>query len=392
MISVDTNRLVKIWFSKPNNHPLGGILNELRLIRHRAYFPKDDIVLISNFEDFDPATQKELKEFCQRKDVNVSLMGLSIIEESLRKSKSLQDKEAQLRLLQIARDEIRQDSGCLAAASDIVRALTPITSMRRIYTDFDSRKVNKQKLEKLDLPFGYLISGICELSSTGEFVSSYLSNDIFVCDETQTELFVYYRKIMLSLYTEKTTACIMHIFREMRKEQNLPNQNAASFLKTINSDAFKKSQKDSSISDLFLYRAAAKTSFTAEQFDSFLTKQVSATTGPDALLHAAKLVIPPEFTRACDKRKIPKAKRAQYFDAVSLEQQMVMKTGNQFLFINEDDSSWRSTEDSRQSKLKEYEKAAKLIFTQYRNKKAKTKETMSTPQKEESQNSMVSKK
>lgn len=145
---------LKIWFAKPNSHePLGGIENELRLIKARHLFPKHHIRLIYEPANLTTFAQNKLNTFCARYKLELfSLDDLELNLHHLYRDKFLSDEsfEVQLQLLEIARKECQHEFGDLAAASDIVRTLTPALYVHastvvgewlgtRIYTDIDEQ-------------------------------------------------------------------------------------------------------------------------------------------------------------------------------------------------------------------------------------------------------------
>ena len=147
-----TDHELKIWFSKPNSEePLGGIENELRLIKARGQVPQHHIRLVYEPNNLTENAKEKLIAFCRRHVIE--LFSLDDIEVTLHQalhtgSIDTESVQVQLDLLQIAKRECHDEYGNLAAASDIVRILSPALQVdspstnkarygTRIYTDFD---------------------------------------------------------------------------------------------------------------------------------------------------------------------------------------------------------------------------------------------------------------
>ena len=147
-----TEHELKIWFSKPNtDEPLGGIENELRLIKARETFPKHSIRLVYEPANLSDTAKEKLNKFCDRHQIE--LFSLDDVESKLKASRqdgtlTAESVDVQLDLLKIAKQECHAELGNLAAASDIVRILTPVLQVpvsnlaeehhgTMIYTDFD---------------------------------------------------------------------------------------------------------------------------------------------------------------------------------------------------------------------------------------------------------------
>lgn len=141
-----THNQLKIWFENPNSsEPLGGIENEIRLMRARELFPKHNIRLVYEPKNLTEAAKIKLKSFCEKN--NIQLFSLGDIEAELMNAcnhaQNDENLEIELKLLEIAQKECQSDFGNLAAASDIVRLLSSALRVRRdahesrMYIDFD---------------------------------------------------------------------------------------------------------------------------------------------------------------------------------------------------------------------------------------------------------------
>ncbi len=154
MLPCSTQHELKIWFTKPSSDdPLGGIHNEIRLLNAIKRYPEHHFRLIYEPKNLSHIGQARLNKFCEQQ--GIELFSLDNIEDELQrclKDGSLDASSAttQLALLEMARKESQSEWGNLAAASDIVRTLTPAlrvssqdeegllqTVGTRIYTDFD---------------------------------------------------------------------------------------------------------------------------------------------------------------------------------------------------------------------------------------------------------------
>lgn len=145
-----TGHELKIWFTKPgSSEGLGGFENEMRLIRAREQNTSHSILLVYEPRNLTPDAKTKVKDFCEKH--NIQLMSLDDIESQLHAaySRDAIDEESyttQISLLGRARVECIHKNGNLAAASDIVRTLTPALAVgpiegehhgTRMYTDFD---------------------------------------------------------------------------------------------------------------------------------------------------------------------------------------------------------------------------------------------------------------
>ena len=130
---------LKIWFCKPySDSPVGGMQNELRLIRERVQFKHHDIRVIYHRESLSAVGFEKLQRLGD--EYQLQLMSLDEVELRLHQMSNVQD---QLELLLLAKQEIMHPFGNLAAASDIVRTLAPALEVKsgypgsRIYCDID---------------------------------------------------------------------------------------------------------------------------------------------------------------------------------------------------------------------------------------------------------------
>jgi hypothetical protein len=142
-IDVDNTHIIKIWLTKPNaRNPLGGFANEIRLIQEKAY-SKRNITLLYEPQNLSHEAHHKLLDFSRRHQIQ--LMTIDDIQIQLESSTTIsaESRETQFRLLEFARREINDLNGNLAAASDILRTLTPVlqtpTGTPRMYIDVDDQ-------------------------------------------------------------------------------------------------------------------------------------------------------------------------------------------------------------------------------------------------------------
>ncbi len=189
-VTFDLAKVYKIWLCNPEkmNHPLGGDINEYRLFLHRKNFPNDTITLISNYEDFSPEFQDQLKGISETYGIN--LLSLNEIEKAIYEMPGLYDQNEQLKLLAFARREISHPRGCLASASDIIRVLSPAIKLG-MYLDLDCHKEKTIK-SVVNATYGVLISGGMESPC----------NNIILADESANKLLKAFRAKIFAKYTK----------------------------------------------------------------------------------------------------------------------------------------------------------------------------------------------
>ena len=127
---LNPHRHVKIWFSKDEDSFLNSE-NRLRLVRLRANNLGDTITFIYAKSLLSTKAQLNLQHFCERHNI-VALD----IEDLKKELVTDQEKE----LMNYVEEEIRhtkdETGGNFAAASDILRWMSPVYT-RGIYSDFD---------------------------------------------------------------------------------------------------------------------------------------------------------------------------------------------------------------------------------------------------------------
>ncbi len=347
ILSLD--RFVKIWFSRVEQLPLGGALNEYRLQSHRLRFPNDKLTLISNFEDFSKENQEYIIQFCQKHDIR--LVGLREIQIEIEQSTLYEDKKTQCDLLAIARLEIMHDFGNLAAASDIVRTLSPVVKYG-IYTDFDMIKL-KPLYTKISSPIGLWLDAKFYEDKNGLSIEN-LSNASFACEESATSFLKIYRQLILERY-HKINETIIALNEE--KIFNIEEYNQAK------ESIILASKVDKSLPAALRFRAALKRSCNPKNYDKALKQLVMMISGPKCMQKTFETIMSEEFFPLCKQKNFYGKKQTEAFQAICLI--------SKCLFLNEDDGSWLPSMDKRQETWSKVTKAATTIQSMYRMRKAK---------------------
>jgi hypothetical protein len=141
---VSTENIIKIWLTKPGcSEPLGGFVNEMRLIKERLHSPQRTITLLYEPTHLTQDALDKLFHFCHIHDIQ--LLTVDEVQRLLQTSSviSEESKQTQLALLTLARKEMNDPNGNLAAASDILRTMTPVLQTPegtpRMYLDVDDQ-------------------------------------------------------------------------------------------------------------------------------------------------------------------------------------------------------------------------------------------------------------
>ncbi|RUR20200.1 hypothetical protein ELY21_01390 [Legionella sp. km535] len=187
---------LKIWFPKKGTHPLGGIVNELRLIRQsRLYLKRNEhITLLTNFNTKDD--ENYVHSFCKKH--GICFVTPSDIQIEL-KNQGWEDKAVQLKLFDIAMAELTHPAGHPVIASDIFRLLSPVLKLGA-YSDIDrlvkhiDTSISPNELPALVLNFQFEITGLSMLT-----VKS-LNTDFMWAKNTEHPLLVKHRRNIYSNY------------------------------------------------------------------------------------------------------------------------------------------------------------------------------------------------
>jgi len=349
MPAFDFNKVVKIWFSKPDQHPLGGPFNEYRLVSHRLRFPNDEITLISNFEELSSEKQNQLKAFCNKppfdkKPINlVSIHDVERRAQNIKKTPHIRDRKVQLELLKIASLERTLGDGCLAAASDIARTLSGVAG--NPYTDLDRTKLKfvnmapigstqpmfkefKGDTLNLDASFGLLVNATFEYDAErGGVEVTNVSNDMMACDESKTDFLVYYRKLILNRYNNINDA-----IRELHHNKVFEGQELSLALKSM-----KEHEKtEENIPTAIRFRRALKRVCTPDRYEIVFKAFILETAGPGCMHDAIIQFIEKEFIPTCKTKKLYAQEMVDAFKLL----------GNLYPFKNENDMLWLNSKNN----------------------------------------------
>lgn len=364
-----TEKIMKIWFSNPEKSPLGeklkgkelplgGELNEYRLEQHRTQFPQDSITVLSNHTDknFPEKDRMRIEEFC--KENGIFLMSLDDVQKELEDS-SLEDKELQLDLLRIARLEITDEYGCHAAASDIVRVLSPI--LGKIYSDFDIKK--KKSGKTMVAEHGFLVH-IKEPSSSrkGKYRED-ITNSILFCDESISSFAQDYRAEMHKRYYD-----MKFVFSLFEASPALREH----IIRTIAHKDFAYKGQPFALLFRRLIRDYLKDEWSEETHEQVTKAFVLECTGPacmkDVLL----------------SRTFPKLFKK--FNPHNISQELINSISicaQQYQIYDEEDLSWLPSEDSRTERLLRMQDPADTLFQPaYRNFKLREEERLKVREEE----------
>ncbi|MES2203737.1 MAG: glycosyltransferase family 88 protein [Pseudomonadota bacterium] len=124
----DLQRHVKIWLSKRKDEFMS-LTNQLRLIKARVTNPDDQISLVYDGRLLSDEAIASLHQFCQTHNIK---------PHDMKNLRHLVKTKEEKFLISMYEDEINnlENGGNLAAASDILRILSPVYSLG-VYTDFD---------------------------------------------------------------------------------------------------------------------------------------------------------------------------------------------------------------------------------------------------------------
>lgn len=124
---------IKIWFPRKDTHPLGGVVNELRLIRQSKLYleRREQLTLLTNFNTKDD--ENYVQSFCEKH--GICYVTPSDIQREL-ENQEWEDKSVQLKLFDIAMAELTHPAGHPVIASDLFRLLSPVLKLGG-YSDTD---------------------------------------------------------------------------------------------------------------------------------------------------------------------------------------------------------------------------------------------------------------
>ncbi len=189
-LQLDTTRHVKIWFSTDPDLWTSQI-NQLRLVRHRAWHPYHTIHLFGYNAILSPNAQNELKTFCSRHNIQY---------HDINDLKPSGDTERQL--LVFANKEIRSaiadTGGCMVTASDILRLFDAILDLG-IYSDIDRELDFREVAPRVEVK-DILINGYWTNPWSRQCASFNCAND-FIAAPPKHELIRNVKENILQNYT-----------------------------------------------------------------------------------------------------------------------------------------------------------------------------------------------
>ena len=182
---LNPHRHVKIWFSRDEDIFLNPE-NQLRLVRLRTNNPRDSLSFVYDKSLLSAKAQLNLQQFCARHKIEP--LDIADLKKEL-----VTDQEKEL--MSYVEEEIRRTKddtgGSFAAASDILRWLSPVYK-RGIYTDFDIeiKTAGLPEMIKVQAPIISNIGTVIKIanytSETYEVITA--CNDIMCMPEPDTSL------------------------------------------------------------------------------------------------------------------------------------------------------------------------------------------------------------
>lgn len=191
---------LKIWFPKKGTHPLGGTLNEIRLISQNNLYRArgEKLTLLTDFNSNQNQYIDYVTSFCNKHDI--LLVTPPDIKHEL-VTNDWVDKSIQLNLFEIALLELSHPAGHPVIASDIFRLLSPVLKLGA-YSDIDIRldySYNKKTSSPIKCP-ELLINCDFEIGTERIELKS-LNNNFIYAQNSEHDFLRLYRKNIASAYT-----------------------------------------------------------------------------------------------------------------------------------------------------------------------------------------------
>ncbi|KTD59631.1 ankyrin repeat protein [Legionella sainthelensi] len=191
---------LKIWFPKKGTHPLGGALNEIRLISQNNLYKArgEKLTLLTDFNSNQNKYIDYVTSFCNKHDIH--LVTPRDIEHEL-VNHDWADQSIQLKLFEIAMLELSHPAGHPVIASDIFRLLSPVLKLGA-YSDIDIRldySYNKKTSSPIKCP-ELLINCDFEIGTKMIELKS-LCNNFIYAQNSEHDFLRVYRKNIASAYT-----------------------------------------------------------------------------------------------------------------------------------------------------------------------------------------------
>lgn len=188
---------LKIWFPKKGTHPLGGLVNEFRLIEQSMFYQErgEALTLLTDFSSNAGRDVPYVTSFCAK--YNISLITTDDIKKELVKGR-WRDGKIQLKLFEMAMLELTHPAGHPVIASDIFRLLSPTLKLGA-YSDLDKKISYKQEQGAMSsLPD--LVLNLTLDMSVVPIELEYLNTDFIYAQNTEHGFLVDHRKAIYTNY------------------------------------------------------------------------------------------------------------------------------------------------------------------------------------------------
>lgn len=282
---------LKIWFPKKGTHPLGGSLNELRLIKQSlaCLERKEQFYLLTDFSINENKDVEYVQAFCNKH--GICLVTTSDIKKEL-DNKEWIDKSIQLKLFDIAMLELTHSAGHPVIASDLFRRLSPVLVLGA-YSDIDT-KVNSAcdlaKLEPNDFP--ELLLNFDFSTGSNKLTVKDLNINFLYAKNTEHRILIDYRRQVYFNYINFDFIYNLNMSHDTTICKNTVKLDKAS------TDDFKNFARQffllnplESPSNILNFRQELKTSL-PKHYEMYFYFYVMALTGPIALLNSLFPIIP----------------------------------------------------------------------------------------------------
>ncbi|MDR3502279.1 MAG: hypothetical protein P4L79_06815 [Legionella sp.] len=276
---------LKIWFAKKGTHPLGGIVNEFRLIEQSMSYQKrgEKLILLTDFSSNGDRDVQYVTSFCNK--YGISLITSDSIKEELVNG-SWKDKKIQLKLFEMAMLELTHPAGHPVIASDIFRLLSPVLKLGA-YSDLD-KKINYGPEQASTSSLPDLVLNLSLDMMVAPIEIEYLNTDFIYAKNTEHSFLVDHRKTIYTNYLSVdytaniTLNYIVTIFGKAVALEDTAINDYRQF--TQNYFAAKPARTANNVLD---FRQALKEAF-PQHFEQYFYFYVVAISGPGAFLETLK--------------------------------------------------------------------------------------------------------
>jgi hypothetical protein len=276
---------LKIWFPKHGTHPLGGIINEFRLIEQSMSYQErgETLILLTDFTSNEGRDVHYVTSFCHK--YGISLITTDVIKQELVDS-NYKDKKIQLNLFEIAMLELTHPAGHPVIASDIFRLLSPVLKLGA-YSDLD-KKINYGTKRASTSVLPDLVLNLSLDTTVAPIDIEYLNTDFIYAKNTEHGFLVDHRKtIYLNYLSFEYTANITlnYLVSIFGKEVTLDEASITDY-RQFTQDYF-AAQPEKSAHNVLNFRQALQAAF-PQHFEQYFYFYVVAISGPGALLDTLK--------------------------------------------------------------------------------------------------------